>query len=64
MKRAALAIECIELLCLRSHALRIEVGECIQLRFETLDLPDVRFGQLHDGELAVAQEFKLPQCRQ
>ena len=45
MQRPAWPCRRIELPRLRSHALRIEVRESVELRIQPLDLPDVRLGQ-------------------
>jgi hypothetical protein len=49
--------------CLRSHPLRIKIGECIQLRIQPLNLPDVSLGQFHNRDFAPAQHLNLPNSR-
>jgi hypothetical protein len=42
---------------LRAHAFRVEVGKCIQLRIQPLDLPDVGLGELDHRKLPGAHEL-------
>ena len=60
---SARAVRRVELPRLRAHALRVEVGECIECRIQPLNLPDVGFGQLGHRDLTRAHKLKLPRRR-
>src|ERR1019366_4447292 len=60
---AARAVKFIETAGLGADTIRVEVGECVQLRIEPGDLLNVRFGQIDNGQLATAQKFQLSNCR-
>jgi hypothetical protein len=59
VKRPARLLLLIEPPRLRTHTLRVEISECIQLRIEQLDLLNVCLGQLRHGEFAGVQKLEL-----
>ena len=46
-----------------ADTLRIEVGEYVQLRIQSLDLLDVRLGEFDYRDFARAQKLQLPRSR-
>ena len=63
MQNASRSFACIESTRLREHALRIEIHNRVEHRIQSLNLPDMRLGELNHGHSACTDNLQLPRGR-